>query len=99
MIETNIVLPKMSEECKNIADGYDVFHWPEFINLAKRLGVALDRPIRRLVLDIEIEKTPRIYQEQLGADAKVVADECVSADTTTIHNDVWRTKRPLKKVE
>lgn len=53
---------------KNIT-GFDVFAWPEFRAFAERLGVAMDRPIRSVALELRRDECPKITIEQVGFDA------------------------------
>ena len=63
-------LPKLAEECKHVVNAFYVVRWPETIALLRRLGVALDRPYQRIVIDLEfIEGTTRVFLIQRGSDA------------------------------
>lgn len=70
MIDVGLKMPKMAEECRVPAMGRDVFHWPEFLALATRLGVDLSRPYRRLVIDMHCDDFVVILLDQQGADAQ-----------------------------
>ncbi len=49
-------------------DGYDVFHWPEFQALAKRLMIDVGAPVININLDIPLEGPVRITSETHGLD-------------------------------
>ncbi len=52
-----------------IPNGYDVFHWPEFQALAKRLMIDLGPPITRVVIDVGLEDVVNVRTESYGLDA------------------------------
>lgn len=51
-----------------VADGYEVFHWPETQALLKKLGVNLEDPIISIAVEIPIDGGVRVIQEFYGLD-------------------------------
>ena len=41
-LEVGYKLPPLAEECQVPASAFDAGRWPEFLALAKRLGIAMD---------------------------------------------------------
>lgn len=77
-------------------EGQEVFHWPEFQALAKRLGIPLDLPTTSLTIVLEHEKLVQITHITYGEDLQEVpkTDNRPAVDTTTFHNEYFRTKQP-----
>lgn len=93
-IETRFTLPPMDPNCKTSVDGYSAYQWPEFIALAQRLGVPLDKPIQELTLVFRRGEAVGIWLAQRGSDT-LAADEPTVYDTTNVHNKKVVTKAPV----
>lgn len=52
---------------RDSVDSYDVYQWPEFKALVKRLGIVLTKTTK-LEIVLEINKVAIIKQESLGSD-------------------------------
>ncbi len=50
------------------AMGKDVFDWPEFTALAKRLGVRAPEFIQRMTIDIPIDGAVEVITLEIGED-------------------------------
>lgn len=48
--------------------GYDVFHWPEFQALAKRLMIDVDAPVTKITIKIPVEGLVSITSKTRGLD-------------------------------
>lgn len=55
---------------KNATGGYGVFHWPEFIAFANRLGLPLDQRIKALTIYIEVDSPVEIDAKFFAVDMK-----------------------------
>lgn len=51
-----------------ILDGYEVFHWPEFLAFAKRCGVDISKPIKSISFTLAEGECVLITVSQLGED-------------------------------
>ncbi len=65
----------MSDEDRtfNPTTSFDVFHWPEFIALAKRLNIDLSKGIRKCRVSLDIDDAVIINCEYVGEDVKPVS--------------------------
>lgn len=48
--------------------GLDVFHWPEFQALAKRLMIDVEAPIRRIAITVPFDGLVTVTVESVGLD-------------------------------
>lgn len=53
---------------KGSLTGHQVFHWPEFQALAKRLGVDMNRKTKRLVIVLDIDEMATIDHTYVGVE-------------------------------
>jgi len=74
------------------AFGHEVYRWPEFVAFAKRLGFMYDHLTVDVVITIPADGCVDIQHHYRGVDHPAGPSE---ADTTTLHNETWRTHEPL----
>jgi hypothetical protein len=71
--------------------GFDVYHWPEFVAFARRLGLLWELGTYDTTITIPAEGTVKIEQSYRGNDTTL---RPLIVDTTTQQNAKWRTARP-----
>ena len=54
-----------------VVNGRNVFEWPEYLALAKRLGIDLELPTKKVTICIAIDDRVTVHQEYLGRDQNV----------------------------
>ena len=62
----------MSEEKqkKKCVEFYEVARWPEFIALAKRMGINMELPLTRLSIHLQVDEPTRIDCEYFSQEHK-----------------------------
>lgn len=53
-----------------IPESMEVFQWPEFKALAKRMKLDMSRPTRHLVINMHIDDVVKVTHEYLAEDAE-----------------------------
>lgn len=73
--------------------GFQVFRWPEFQALAKRLGIDLDRRIVSISINLnKDEVVTATIVEQCAEQIDLPVPTAV--ETTSLHNEVMHTHMP-----
>jgi hypothetical protein len=80
----------MTEIKGQATDGYEVYHWPEFRALCRRLGVIWGLPTSALTIQIRIGDPPVILHEYQGRDLNEVPGTMVAVVTATLDDAVPR---------
>ena len=73
------------EKADCFADGYEVYNWPEFKALAKRLGIVWELPTSRVQIDIPVDGPVEItqtYRHREMSVPKERIDECSSVENS-----------------
>jgi len=85
---------KMNPKYATPARSWDVFRWPEFQAFAERLGIDLTQPIKDIIIRLPFDELAQYDLTLRGSDTKKSQSGMI--DTTTLHNDKWRTKIPTE---
>lgn len=75
------------------AIGREVYQWPEFKALCARLGIPLELRTTHMAIEITHDDVVRVRHEYQG---QQVPDVPQVVDTTTLHNERFRTKQPIR---
>lgn len=74
----------------------EVYHSPEFKAFCARFGIAWGMPTMDLTIRLPFEGSMEVTQTYRGVDHGA-ADTPQVVDTTTMHNEKYRTVRPLSR--
>lgn len=82
---------------QNPITGIDCYHSPEFVLFAEYLGINLEKSTTDLTITIPVEGIVKIAHDYQGEERHIPQDKDDKVDTTTLHNQKFRTSQKLEE--